>query len=102
WLQPDVSLVAPIQDESSDPEGYFEGAPQIAIEVISNANTAESVDHKITKYFEYGGEEVWVFYPKTRRVWVYRNHEQVAIEHKDLLSSSLLPAWQLNLGEFFA
>ena len=44
WVQPDVSLVSPDQDQASDPEGYFEGAPRLAIEVISPANAAESVD----------------------------------------------------------
>ena len=67
WLQPDVSLVSTEQDRTGDPDGYFEGAPRLAIEVVSRANTAESVDRKIAKYFEYGCEEVWVFYPKTRR-----------------------------------
>src|SRR6266568_8288060 len=45
WVQPDVSLVSTGQDDAGDPEGYFEGAPRLAIEVISAANTAESVDH---------------------------------------------------------
>src|SRR5258708_544732 len=58
WVQPDLSLVSGEQDQTSDPEGYFEGAPRLAIEVISKANTAESVDRKIVKFFEYGGEEV--------------------------------------------
>jgi Uma2 family endonuclease len=90
WVQPDVSLVSPEQEEAGDPEGYFEGAPRLAIEVISPANTAESVDRKIEKYFAYDGEEVWVFYPKTRRVWLYRRNEPAAIEQK------------LNLSEVFA
>jgi Uma2 family endonuclease len=102
WVQPDVSLVSPEQDAASDPEGYFEGAPRLAIEVISQANTAESVDRKIEKYFAYGGEEVWVFYPKTRRVWVYRRNEPAAIEHKELLTSTIFPDWKLSLSEVFA
>ena len=32
WLQPDVSLVSTTQDNASDPDGYFEGAPRLAIE----------------------------------------------------------------------
>src|SRR5262252_3533250 len=35
WVQPDVSLVSPEQDAASDPEGYLEGAPRLAIEAIS-------------------------------------------------------------------
>ena len=102
WVQPDVSFVSTTQDEVGDPEEYFEGAPRLAIEVISKANTAESVDRKIARYFEYGCEEVWVFYPKTRRTWVYRRNNPAAIEHKDLLTSELFPGWKLNLSEVFA
>jgi hypothetical protein len=43
WVQPDVSLVSVKQDQSSDAQGYFEAAPQVAIEVISESNTAEYV-----------------------------------------------------------
>ena len=102
WVQPDVSLVSTRQSHASDPDGYFEGAPRLAIEVISEANTAESVDRKIARYFEHGCEEVWVFYPKTRRTWVYRRNDPTATEHKDLLTSELFPGWKLNLSEVFA
>jgi Uma2 family endonuclease len=102
WVQPDVSVVSLSQDQAVDPDGYFEGAPRLAIEVISKANTAESVDRKIARYFEYGCEEVWVFYPKTGRTWVYRANNPAAIEHKDLLTSELFPGWKLNLSEVFA
>jgi Uma2 family endonuclease len=102
WVQPDASLVSAKQDQSSDAHEYFEGAPRLAIEVISEANTAESVDRKIARYFDYGGEEVWVFYPKTRRAWIYRRNERVAVEHKDLLTTALFPDWTLNLSEVFA
>jgi Uma2 family endonuclease len=59
------------------------------------------VDRKIVKYFEYGGEEVWVFYPKTRRAWMYRRNDRTAVEHKDMLTSVLFPDWRLNLSEVF-
>jgi Uma2 family endonuclease len=102
WVQPDVSFVSTSQDQTGDPEGFFEGAPGLAVEVISAANTAESVDRKIARYFEYGCEEVWVFYPKTRRAWVYRRNDPAAIEHRELLTSPLFPGWKLNLAEVFA
>ncbi|SRR6266567_3158674 len=102
WVQPDVSFVSTTQDDAGDPEEYFEGAPRLAIEVISKANTAESVDRKIARYFEYGCEEVWVFYPKTRRAWAYRRNDPSAIEHREWLTSALFPGWKLDLSEVFA
>ena len=100
WFQPDVSLITAEQETRGDDEGYFEGAPRLAIEVISPSNTAKYVERKIAKYLEYGAEEVWVFYPKTKRVWVYRRNEP-AIEYKDQLTSPLFPDWSLNLSEIF-
>src|SRR5450432_2357282 len=43
WVQPDVSIVLNEQISRSDPDGYLEGAPALAVEVISPGNTAESV-----------------------------------------------------------
>jgi Uma2 family endonuclease len=102
WVQPDLSLVSTEQDQASDSEGCFEGAPPLAIEVISEANTAESVDRKIEKYFEHGSEEAWVFYPKTRRVWVYRSNNSAAVVHNELLTSTMFPDLTLTLSEVFA
>jgi Uma2 family endonuclease len=101
WVQPDVSLVTSEQDATSDPDGYLEGAPRLAVEVISPANTPARVRRKIAKYFEFGGEEVWVFYPKSRHVSVHRAGEP-AIEFHDLLTSRMFPGWELNLAEVFA
>jgi Uma2 family endonuclease len=54
WVQPDVSLVSPEQDEAGDPDGYFEGAPRLAIEVISEANTAKRSGSFIRRLEESG------------------------------------------------
>jgi Uma2 family endonuclease len=101
WLQPDVSFVRTAQHESADQDGYLEAAPALAVEVISESNTAEAVDRKLNEYFRSGAEEVWVFYPKTRHVWQYRRGERTALLHADRLSSSLFPDWQLDLAAVF-
>src|SRR5436190_9191898 len=62
WLQPDVNIAHPNQQEGK----YFEGAPLLAIEVISPSNTAEFMDRKVERYLSNGGVEVWVVYPKRK------------------------------------
>jgi hypothetical protein len=64
WLQPDVGVVRAAQIERADPDGYYEGAPAIAIEVASEANTGAQLDLKMELYFAHGAEEVWVVYIK--------------------------------------
>jgi Uma2 family endonuclease len=68
WLIPDVSANWPNQAEGE----WFEGAPMIAIEIISRGNTAEEVDRKTDAYLEEGAAEVWVVYPGTRSMQVFR------------------------------
>jgi Uma2 family endonuclease len=68
WLIPDVSANWPNQAEGE----WFEGAPMIAIEIMSRGSTAEEVDRKTDAYLEEGAAEVWVVYPGTRRMQVFR------------------------------
>ena len=68
WLVPDVSVPHPGQPSSD----YFEGAPMLAVEVVSESNSAEQLDRKIAIYLGSGAREVWVVYPATRSLWQYR------------------------------
>src|SRR4051812_31061282 len=73
WVVPDVSLTHP--DQAYDK--YLEGAPALAVEVISEANTARQIDRKRKLFLQNGALEVWVFYPDTESVWLYRpDHAQ--------------------------
>jgi Uma2 family endonuclease len=96
WLQPDVSISRPNQ-MSND---YFEGAPALAIEVISESNKAEDMDLKVKTYLANGGVEVWVVYPKTQSVSVFRTgHIE---EFRGTLRSSLLAGLEIDLNQLFS
>jgi len=95
WLQPDVSIAHPNQRLND----YLEGAPALAIEVISEANRAEDMDRKVKTYLANGGVEVWVVYPKTQCVWVYRQGH--AEEFRGSLRSTIVPV-QIDLNQLFS
>jgi Uma2 family endonuclease len=102
WVQPDASIVFNEQGRRSDPDGYLEGAPALAVEVISRGNTAESVDNKIAKYFENGAREVWVWYPKTRRVHLYRDaFRNTVVTGAGTLISEAFPGLEVPLDDIF-
>jgi Uma2 family endonuclease len=87
WLVPDVSVTHP--DQPGD--AYCEGAPLIAIEIISESNAARHVDRKIKKYLANGSQEVWALYPKTRRALTHfagRDEVEVGRAH---IRSRVLP-----------
>ena len=96
WLQPDVSI------EHRDQPGidYFEGAPALAIEIISESNLADQVQYKVQTYLANGGIEVWVVYPKTQCVWVFRKGH--AEEFRGELRSEIIPGLRIDLGALFA
>ena len=100
WLQPDVSFVRSEQIEQGDPNEYFEGSPALAIEVASESNTAAQLDLKMELYFAHGAEEVWIVFPKTRRVRAHfpdGHSETLATE----LLSALFPGWSAPLSAIF-
>ena len=98
WMQPDVSIACTGQAEGD----YLEGAPALAIEVISKANTAEQMDRKVKKYLSNGGQEAWLVYPETGRVWVYRQGVPAARLCESMLWSDLLPGLEIDLNALLA
>jgi Uma2 family endonuclease len=96
WLQPDVS-VSYFNQPCAD---YLEGAPALAVEIISEANRAEDVDRKVKTYLASGGIEVWVVYPKTQCVWVFRQGN--AQEFCGSLRSEVVPGLLIDLDQLFS
>jgi Uma2 family endonuclease len=75
WLIPDVSVTWPNQPVSQ----WLQGAPMIAIEIVSRGNSAEEMDRKAEAYLEEGAAEVWVVYPKRRKMNVLRKDSTLRI-----------------------
>jgi Uma2 family endonuclease len=101
WLQPDVSFIRAAQLERTDPDGYFEGSPAIAIEVASDSNTAAQLDRKIEQYFAHGAEEVWVVYPETRKIRIHFP-DGTSRTAGDELQSAALPDWSAGISTIFS
>jgi Uma2 family endonuclease len=45
------------------PKGYFEGAPDLAVEIVSPGDTATEVEEKVRDWLRHGAGAVWVIYP---------------------------------------
>lgn len=74
---PDVSFVAKarLQGMSRPPQGFFQGAPDLAVEILSPGNTVEGMHNKIVEYFENETQLVWVIYLEEKFVLVYHSPE---------------------------
>ncbi|MGA3237200.1 MAG: Uma2 family endonuclease [Bryobacteraceae bacterium] len=97
WLQPDVSVAYARQTEGK----YFEGAPAIAIEVISPSNTVKRIDAKAQLYFQFGAREVWRFFPKKKQVTIQVPGGVRVIAGDEVITTPLLPGLALAVKEIF-
>ena len=79
-----------------------ESAPLIAIEVISDSNTAAKIDRKIEKYLTNGGQEVWVVYGETRHVLThFAERDEVEIGRAHIRSRALAEVSGIPLSEIW-
>jgi Uma2 family endonuclease len=85
------------------PEGYFEVAPDLAVEVLSPSDAHTRVQEKVRHYLTHGVSMVWLVDPELRIVTVYRRREHArTLEETDtLLGEEVLPGFSCNVAEIF-
>jgi Uma2 family endonuclease len=100
---PDVAFVPADRMREIDLDERIQGAPALAIEVVSPTDLAEELRQKVKQYLAAGAKAVWVFYPKTRDVQVFRadGGSFVRREHEALEDQDLLPGFSLDLKSVF-
>jgi Uma2 family endonuclease len=69
---PDVAFIVSDDLRNIDPDhSPVEGAPALAIEVISPTNLAQDTAKKVRQYLEAGSHAVWLVYPTLRLIEVH-------------------------------
>lgn len=103
---PDVSFVAKdrLKGLKKLPKGFFQGAPDLAVEIISPSNTFDEIHTKIVEYFDSGSKLVWVIYPDEESVLVYyKPQPDKLLQRTDSLDGkTIIPGFTLPLAELFA
>ena len=79
---PDVAFVLKERVSSGTREGFVPVAPDLAVEVVSPSDTATAIQTKVEDYFSGGTRLVWVVYPDSRSVMVYRSLREVEVLHE--------------------
>ncbi len=84
-------------------EGFFDGAPDLAVEVVSPEDTAEEVDAKVLEYLQSGTQLVWIIHPKTQAITAYRSLDKVRVlTANDMLDGDdVLPGFSVTVKEIF-
>lgn len=103
---PDISFFAKerLQGMTTLPSGFLEGAPDLAVEVLSPTNTTEEMDQKITEYFDNGSRLVWIIHPIQHYILVYHSAEEPdrLLKSLDYLDGeNVIPDFKFSVAELF-
>lgn len=102
---PDLAFIAKerLQGLKRLPKGFFEGAPDLAVEIISPNNTFAEIHNKLVEYFENGTRLVWVILPDEECVLVYHQPKPwKLLQVEDSLDGeAVITGFQLPLIELF-
>lgn len=101
---PDVAFIRHARVlEVGDLKGYWPGAPDLAVEVLSPDDRVGEVEEKVSEWLVAGSTQVWVVSPKLRTVTVYRSPSEIEIlTEKDILDGGqVIPGFQISIAEVF-
>jgi Uma2 family endonuclease len=89
------------------PKGHCRIAPDLVIEVVSPGDLAYEVEEKVNEYLQAGVPLIWVVYPPTRTVKVYRQPSSALGKASEfsadetVTGEEVLPGLSSRVSEFF-
>lgn len=101
---PDAAFVTSVRAaQQMHRQGFFDGAPDLAVEVVSPEDTIGEIDAKVVEYLEAGTRLVWIIHPRTRTITVYRSLDQVRVltANDTLDGGDVLPEFAVTVKEIF-
>ncbi len=101
---PDVAFVRRENvPETGIPKQFWEGAPDLAVEVLSPSDAADYVEEKVDEWLRTGAGLVWVISPKRRTVTVHRslNESMTLRENDELTGEDVVPGFRCRVAEIF-
>ena len=101
---PDVAFIAKERvPPGGVPKGYWDGAPDLVVEIVSPGDSATEVQSKVEDWLRAGARAVWVFYPGRRSVVTHdaAGGTQVLFEDDVLDGAPVLPGFTCKVSELF-
>ena len=100
---PDVSYISAERVKMQDKDSYLQGAPDLAIEVVSPSNSDLEMQQRAAEYLLAGALLVWIVNPVKLTIDVYRPHgARTVLTIDDTLDGGeVLPGLALPLRKVF-
>jgi Uma2 family endonuclease len=103
---PDVSFVGKEQFRQLriSPDKLLQGAPDLAVEILSPGDSQRQTGKKIADYFQHGTRLAWMIHPRRRWVRVYTSAMDFSTLDGDvqLDGGDVLPGFEYSLVKLFA
>jgi len=103
-VQPDILIVC---DEKKIQDNYIDGAPDVAIEVISPGSLKHDRLRKFNLYARFGVQEYWLVSPQNTLVEIFQLNPhgfyeiKMIFQGREVLNSPLFPDLDIDLAEIF-
>ena len=101
---PDIAFIAKSRiEEAGEFEGFWPGAPDLAVEVKSPGDSYIQIDEKAKEYLNAGARGVWVVDAGRRTITVYRSLTDIAtlVENDALEGGDIVPGFSCRVAEVF-
>jgi Uma2 family endonuclease len=101
---PDVAFLTRDRVPATPPVGFYDGAPDLVVEILSPSDRASEVLGKVYDWLDAGCRAVWVVEPETKTVTVYRSRSQIVVlgVADQLSGEDVVPGFNLSVAEVFA
>jgi Uma2 family endonuclease len=111
WMQnrncraPDISFIAKarLRGWKSPPVAFFQGAPDLAVEVLAPSNTAGEIAERLADFFASGTQLAWIIHPEEHFVEICHSPVQRKMLGSGAIleGEDLLPGFQYPIADLF-
>ena len=100
---PDVAFISKTRLQPRRGKGFFAGAPDLAVEIISPADKAGEVQEKIHEYLASGTRLVWLVDPQSETVTAYYPSRDAHIYsgQEEVSGEDVLPGFSFRPADLF-
>jgi Uma2 family endonuclease len=101
---PDVAFIRQERLAAPPQPGYWLGAPDLVVEVVSPHDRYSDVDEKVATWLAHGTRMVLVVNPRWQSILVYRPDRPLRLltEDDSLDGEDVVPGWQLPVRAIFS
>ncbi len=100
---PDVGFIRADRVPRTRTRGYFQGPPDLAVEVVSPSDRAGELASKVRGWLSAGCLAVWVADPASQTIVVYGGSREprTFTNTDELIDDAVLPGFRLSVAEVF-